>query len=219
MSGISAKQPDHQRVYRKLREMILFGELAPGQAVTIQGLVTTLDMGMTPVREAIRRLTSEGALTFQGNRRVSVPQPDLAQWNEIALARLSIEPELARMAAKNMTGQHIDRLQRHDDDLNMAIARGDVRGYLEHNYRFHASLYEGAGAQVLPSITNMLWLRAGPSLRVVLGRQGTANLPDQHAQALAALRVGDADAVAGAIRADIEQGIAHVRASLTDLEI
>ena len=82
--------------------MILFGELAPGQPVTIQGLVSTLDVGMTPVREAIRRLTSEGALEFKGNRRVSVPQPDMAQWNDIAFARLSVEPELARKATENI---------------------------------------------------------------------------------------------------------------------
>ncbi len=56
LSDRKAKLPDHQRVYRKLRDMILFGELAPGQPVTIQGLVSTLDVGMTPVREAIRRL-------------------------------------------------------------------------------------------------------------------------------------------------------------------
>ncbi|WP_343075825.1 GntR family transcriptional regulator [Aliiroseovarius sp. Z3] len=214
MSDRPTKLPDHQRVYRSLREMILFGELAPGQPVTIQGLVQVLDVGMTPVREAIRRLTSEGALIFKGNRRVSVPQPDMAQWDEIAFARLSIEPELARLATKNIGSAELDRLVQYDDMLNAAIDRGDVRGYLEHNYRFHAYLYDLAGTEVLSSIANMLWLRAGPSLRVVLGRYGTANLPDKHAEALEALKSGDADRVANAVRGDIEQGIAQVRETL-----
>lgn len=214
MADQIAKLPDHQKVYRKLREMILFGELAPGQAVTIQGLVAELDMGMTPVREAIRRLTSEGALEFKGNRRVSVPEPDLGQWEEIAFARLCVEPELSRKAAENMTDECVQRLATYDAEVNRAIARGDVRGYLENNYQFHSHLYERAGADVLLSIANMLWLRAGPSLRVVLGRYGTANLPDKHAEALAALRAGDADGVADAVRGDIEQGIAQVREHL-----
>lgn len=209
-----AKLPDHQKVYRKLREMILYGELAPGQPVTIQGLVAELEVGMTPVREAIRRLTSEGALVFKGNRRVSVPQPDLDQWNEIAFARLAVEPELSRKAVVNIDKDAILRLIDLDDKLNAAIARGDVRGYLEYNYLFHAFLYEQAGTDVLLSIANMLWLRAGPSLRVVLGRHGTANLPDKHAEALEALKAGDADGVAQAVRADIEQGIAQVREHL-----
>lgn len=214
MSDRQAKLPDHQRVYRQLREMILFGELTPGQPVTIQGLVSTLDVGMTPVREAIRRLTSEGALEFKGNRRVSVPQPDLDQWNDIAYARLSVEPQLAKKATKNIGQDELDRLVSYDDQLNAAIDRGDVRGYLEHNYRFHAYLYDLANSEVLSSIANMLWLRAGPSLRVVLGRYGTANLPDKHAEAMAAMRSGDAEAVAAAIQGDIEQGIAQVRETL-----
>lgn len=214
LSDRKAKLPDHQRVYRKLRDMILFGELAPGQPVTIQGLVSTLDVGMTPVREAIRRLTSEGALEFKGNRRVSVPQPDMAQWNDIAFARLSVEPELARKATENIGAEELARLVSFDDQLNAAIDQGDVRGYLEHNYRFHAYLYDLAGSEVLSSIANMLWLRAGPSLRVVLGRYGTANLPDKHAEAMAAMHAGDGEGVAAAIREDIEQGIAQVRETL-----
>ncbi|HAY91180.1 MAG TPA: GntR family transcriptional regulator, partial [Rhodobacteraceae bacterium] len=58
----SAGLPAHEMTYRALKELLLFGEIAPGQAVTIQGLVARLDVGMTPVREALRRLISEGAL-------------------------------------------------------------------------------------------------------------------------------------------------------------
>ncbi len=198
--------------------MILFGELKPGQAVTIQGLVLTLSMGMTPVREAIRRLTSQGALVFQGNRRVSVPELSLRQWDEIALVRLSIEPELCRQAAENITQKDIAELQQVDDALNAAIASGDVRGYLEHNTRFHMKLYALAGADVLLSIVDMLWLRGGPSLRVVLGRFGTANLPDKHAEALTAMRAGDAEALAQAMAGDIRQGIDQVRLSFQDAD-
>ena len=75
-SGTSAdneKSPAHAQVYHRLKSQILFGELVPGQPVTIQGLTESLGVGMTPVREAIRRLISDGALVFQGNRRVSVP--------------------------------------------------------------------------------------------------------------------------------------------------
>ena len=214
MQGRAAKLPDHEKVYRRLREMILYGELTPGQAVTIQGLVETLGVGMTPVREAIRRLTSEGALVFQGNRRVSVPEMDADEWEEIAFARLAIEPELSRLAVENMGAEDITRLVSIDDQLNAAIDRGDVRGYLEHNYRFHRALYELSGAHVLLSIANMLWLRGGPGLRVVLGRYGTANLPDKHAEALAGMRAGQPEVVAEAIRGDIQQGIDTVRAHL-----
>lgn len=214
MTKTRTKLPDHERAYRGLREMVLYGELAPGQPVTIQGLVEALGLGMTPVREAIRRLTSQGALVFKGNRRVEVPEMSLDQFGELAFARLAVEPELARRAVENLTKSHIDMLTEEDAEVDAAIARGDVRGYLEHNHRFHARLNDLSGAEVLIGISEILWLRSGPSLRVMLGRWGTANLPDKHQEALAAMRARDAAAVAEAIRGDIEQGIAQVNRSL-----
>nr|WP_114284076.1 GntR family transcriptional regulator [Candidatus Halocynthiibacter alkanivorans] len=213
---IRKKLPTHEVIYRQIREMILFGELTPGQAVTIQGLIELLGAGMTPVREAIRRLTAEGALEFQGNRRVCVPELTLSQLEELAFARLSVEPHLAYLAAKRMSSAEIVKLTEIDNALNTAISKGDVRGYLEHNYRFHAALYEISEAKILLSIANMLWLRIGPSLRVVCGRFGTSNLPDMHEEALLAMRSGDAEAVARAIKADIQQGVKQVRLSLSD---
>lgn len=210
------KVPDHEKAYRALRDMILFGELAPGQAVTIQGLIETLGMGMTPIREAIRRLTSQGALEFKGNRRVSVPILNLKEWDEIAFVRLSVEPELTRLSIENMDQAAIDRLAGIDGDLNLAIKKGDVRGYLECNTVFHKQLYALSGAGVLISIADMLWLRGGPSLRVMLGRYGTANLPDKHAEALDAMRARDVEALVGAITEDIQQGIDQIRLSFCE---
>ncbi len=211
-----AKIPTHELVYRQIRDMILCGELEPGQAVTIQGLVSHLEAGMTPVREAIRRLTAESALVFQGNRRVSVPVLTLDEVNELAFARLAIEPKLAYWAASKLTVPQIGQLEQIDQDLNKAIARGDVRDYLYFNYQFHAQLYAVSGANILVSIADSLWLRMGPSLRVICGRYGTTNLPDMHAGALSAMKRGDAQAVMDAIKADLEQGIDQVRASLLE---
>jgi DNA-binding GntR family transcriptional regulator len=214
MSEARGKLPAHELVYRRLREMILFGEFAPGQGVTIQGITAALDSGMTPVREAIRRLTAEGALEFLGNRRVCVPLLTRAQLDELSFARLSIEPHLAGLATARASAADIARLAGIDELVNQAIRMGDVGAYLKHNYRFHACLYELAETPMLMSIVNMLWLRGGPSLRVVCGRYGTLNLPDKHAEALAALRAGDGGAVERAIGEDISQGLEQIRVTL-----
>ncbi|MFV2051227.1 GntR family transcriptional regulator [Aliiroseovarius sp. YM-037] len=207
------KLPTHELVYRKIRERILFGELQPGQAVTIQGLVAELGAGMTPVREAIRRLTAEGALEFLGNRRACVPELTEEQLEELSFARLAIEPRLSQIATGKMTAADIDKLTDIDNALNEAIDAGDVRGYLQHNYRFHATLYRLSDAKILIAMANALWLRVGPSLRVVCGQIGTYNLPDKHEEALAAMRAGDADAVADAIAEDLRQGHEQIRLS------
>ena len=205
------KVPTHEKVYQHLREMVLFGELAPGQAVTIQGFAELLNAGITPVREAIRRLTAEGALVFQGNRRVCVPELTLPQLEEIAYLRITVEPQLAFLASNNVTEEDITRLKMLDKALNIAIEQGDTRGYQECNYRFHQSLSSIADAPILLSTANALWMRMGPSLRVVRGRNGTSNLPDMHQEAIAALEKRDGKAAAFAIEKDVEQGILQIR--------
>ena len=208
------KVPSHEITYCRLRDMILFGHLAPGQAVTIQGLADTLEAGMTPVREAIRRLTAEGALALQGNRRVMVPVLSRWQIDELAFARLTIEPKIAQMAATHVTPADVAKLTRIDDEIDEAIAAGDVGAYLRGNFRFHFALYDRADAPILTALTHTLWLRFGPSLRVVCGRFGTLNLPDRHEEALAALRAGNAEALARAVEDDIVQGVDQIRLSL-----
>lgn len=201
------KQPAHELVYQKLRSQILFGDLVPGQSVTIQGLTDSLEAGMTPVREAIRRLISDGALVFQGNRRVSVPLLTDADVTELIFARKSIESELCKRASHKMSAADIDRLEALDRHLDGMIADGDVGGYLRLNHAFHASLYAHADALILSDLVERLWLRFGPSLRVVCGRFGTQSLPDRHKDIIAALRDRDAEKAALATAQDIEQGM------------
>ena len=214
MDTDAQKLPEHVSAYRRLRDMILSGQLAPGQAVTIQGLVKTLDSGVTPVREAIRRMTSEGALQFQGNRRVTVPVLGGDQIEELRFARLALEPELVRKSAENMTPAILDRLSQIDAALNQAIATGDIQGYMLQNHAFHMQLYGQADYQIVMPLVQALWLRAAPSLRIMCGRFGTQNLPDMHQRALTALRAGNAAAAAQAISDDINQGLDNVRAVL-----
>ncbi|MFD0987971.1 GntR family transcriptional regulator [Methyloligella solikamskensis] len=208
------KQPAHLRVYKLIRDMILYGELAPGQAVTIQGLTNVLGAGMTPVREAIRRLTSEGALEFMGNRRVCVPVMTEAKLEEFAFARLAIEPKLARWGAEKIGVSKVYELDMIDQALNSAIEHGNVREYLIQNYRFHMAIYQASGKRELINIVERLWLKTGPSLRVMFGRFGTFNLIDMHEQALAALRDNRPDKVEDAMREDILQGIDTIRSGL-----
>jgi DNA-binding GntR family transcriptional regulator len=219
MDSDDRKIPTHEVTYGRLRDMVLFGQLAPGQAVTIQGLIRDLDAGMTPVREAIRRLTAEGALVLQGNRRVSVPHLTPGFLDQIAFARDAVEPRLAELAALSLTPATVKRLQAIDTGIEPAIHAGDIASYLSLNHAFHFTLYEAAGADVLLDMARSLWLRFGPALRVVVARYGASGLPDRHAEALAAMQAGDAAGVAAAIRRDIADGVGLVRVALAAGEV
>lgn len=209
-------QPAHAVVYRNLRELILFGDIIPGQAVTIQGLASALDAGMTPVREALRRLISEGALAFQGNRRVSVPVLSPENVNELMFARQAIEPQLIILATQKASPDDLDRIEAIDAELDDAILRGDIKLYLQKNYEFHSELYDLADAPILSSLADSMWLRFGPSLRVICGRLGTQNFLDQHKACIEAMRAGDAHTAANAIKQDVVSGMEQVMRNLTE---
>lgn len=210
----TTRLPTHELVYRDLREQVLFGELEPGQPVTIQGLTDALGVGMTPVREALRRLTAEGALVFLGNRRISVPVLDMQAIEELTIARKALEPELADRAAQRATMGDVARLAQIDSLLDAAIRKGDVRRYLVENHRFHAELNSLAQAPILTEMVDRLWLRFGPSLRVVCGQFGTRNLPDLHKDVLAALAARNGAAAAEAMESDVTQGMQQIRQGL-----
>ncbi len=213
INNSGAKAPTHLRVYKRVRDMILFGDLAPGAPVTIQGLSDDLQAGITPVREAIRRLTTEGALEFLGNRRVCVPVLTEEKLEELAFARLALEPKLAYWAALVLSPASIKALEEIDDALGDAVDYGNVHDYLFQNHRFHMTIYQAAKKPELLSIVERLWLGVGPSMRVICGRFGTHNLPDLHQILLEALRNGDPVAVEQAMRDDIEQGIETIRSA------
>jgi DNA-binding GntR family transcriptional regulator len=199
--------PAHEIVFRQLREMVLFGDLAPGEPVTIQGLVERTGAGMTPVREGLRRLTAAGALEAQGNRRIMVPVLSVSAVEEMTEARVALEPVLARKAVPNCGAAEIAALAATDARLDAAIARGDIPGYLRENHQFHQQLNALAEAPILTALVEGLWLRFGPSLRMVCGQVGTRNLPDRHKELLAALRDKDVEAAAQAIAEDVVQGM------------
>ena len=200
------KTPVHQHVYAQLRDAILFGHFAPGQPLTIQGLTNTIGAGMTPIREALRRLTAEGAVQMLSNRRMTVPVLSRIEAEELLFLRKMLEPELTRRAAPCVSKKDIDDLRDIDTTLNTMIQRGDVTGYLRQNYLFHSRLYARANAPVILATVNGLWLRFGPSLREVCGRIGTANLPDCHAEILDALERRETEAAAAATANDVAQG-------------
>lgn len=207
----AAGPPAHEVIYRKLRETILFGEIAPGEAVTIQGLCTLLEAGMTPVREALRRLIAEGALRFQGNRRVIVPTLSVANVDEIIFARHWLESHMAERASLRATTALWQELADIDAHIDAAIRRGDLHAYLRHNYMFHKKIYVMADTPILLDLADGLWLRFGPSLRVMIVRSGTQSLPDKHKDLLDCMRRGDAEGAARAMREDMLQGMDQIR--------
>ena len=200
--------PTHERLYRDLKEGLLFGQFRPGMSVTLQGIADDYEVSLTPVREAIRRLVAEGALEMHGNRRISVPEMDDDRIEELLAIRLMLEPELAKRAIKNAD---VKLLRAIDDQMDKAIEEGSVDDYLKCNFAFHFALYRASNASIMISMAESLWLQMAPYMRVVCGRVGTSNLEDQHKRAISAIEAQNASALQAAIIEDVSSGAAFVR--------
>lgn len=202
-----ASQSAHERVYRSLRSRVMYGDLAPGQALTLRGIARDHDVSMTPAREAARRLSAEGALTMSSSGRISTPELSAERIEELAALRALIEVELASRALPRAHLALIERMQTINAVTSEAVSKGDAVAYIRSNLEFHRTLYLRAQAPAMLAMAETVWLQMGPTMRALYGRLRRTEPPQFHKLILAALRAGDEPGLRLAVRSDVTQGL------------
>ncbi|MDA7425829.1 GntR family transcriptional regulator [Thalassococcus lentus] len=197
----------HDRVYRGLRSRILYGEIAPGKALTLRGLAREFDVSMTPAREAVQRLVAEGALSMSASGRVSTPELTNERIEELAALRALIEVELASRALPRAHIALIDRLQSINGTIADVVSNRDAVGYIRTNLEFHRTLYLRAQAPAMLAMCETVWLQLGPTMRALYGRLRRTEAPQYHRLIIAALKAGDEPGLRLAVRSDVTQGL------------
>ena len=197
----------HDRLYRTLRTAIMHGEIEPGKAMTLRGLGRDFGVSMTPVREALRRLVAEGALTLSASGRVSTPELSYERIEELAAIRGLLETELASRALPRAHIALIERLQAINGVIAEMIEARDAVGYIRTNLEFHRTLYLRAQAPAMLAMAETVWLQLGPTMRKLYGRLRRTEPPQNHRLILAALKAGDEPSLRLALRTDVTQGL------------
>ena len=72
IESAATRRDNVEEVYRRVREAILEGEIAPGTVMSQVAMADDLGVSRTPLREALRMLQSEGLVEAERNRRVRV---------------------------------------------------------------------------------------------------------------------------------------------------
>jgi DNA-binding GntR family transcriptional regulator len=197
----------HDRVYRGLRTRIMHGQIAPGEALTLRGIGAEFEVSMTPAREAVRRLSAEGALTISSSGRVTTPELSNERIEELAALRSLLEVELASRALPRAHMALIDRLQSINGRISEDIARHDAVGYIRRNLEFHRTLYLRAQAPAMLAMVETVWLQLGPTMRALYGRLQRKEPPHYHRLMIGALKAGDEPGLRLAVRSDVTQGL------------
>ena len=199
--------PHHERVYRTLRSEIMHGEIQAGGALTIRGIAEKYDASMTPAREAVRRLSAEGAVSVSSTGRVTAPILSTERIEELAAIRALIEPEMASRAQPRAHMALIERLYSINSLISEAIVKNEPVTYVRRNLEFHRTLYLRAQAPAMLAMVETVWLQLGPTMTMFYSKLQRREASDHHRQVIAALRAGDEPTLRLAIRADVTQGL------------
>ena len=203
-------------VYNSLCQLILSGEFVPGVSFTFRGIANSFGVSTMPVREAAKRLISEGALEISEKRRITVSKMTQSKFDELNVARLYLEPQLSSRAIKHIDSKRLKLLINIDKNLDYAILTGNIEDYIKYNYQFHFGIYEARPSPVLLPLVRTLWLRFSPFYRIVAGRLGTQILKDFHHSAIDAIKAKDSVALEEAILNDISEGMEMLNESLNE---
>lgn len=196
-------------VYEYLREALMAGQLTPGERLTVRGVAASTGTSIMPVREAFRRLTSEGALEPLATGATRVPTFDLSRLQDLTEIRLTVEGLATRLAAQRISAEEFRSLEHCDREVQWALERRDVAAEVKANEHFHFCIYRAAQSAELLRIIEHLWLQIGPYLAWLL-KQETRPVRYRgrhafrhHADIMEALRKRDGRRAEAALRADL----------------
>lgn len=198
-------------VYQELRMALVVGRFDPGQTLTISSLAEAFQTSHMPVREALRRLSAEGAVEIRGTGSAHVPEVTRAALDDICRARIALERLAITLAVENITAAEIAALERLEEEHTATSHLNDVYQMLDKNHQFHFSIYRAARSPTLVQLIDTLWLRYGPFMRMLsdhmapqLERGVHEPFLHGHQAIVEAIRLGDAALAADLLQADIE---------------
>lgn len=191
--------------YRRIRAELMNGQHSPGERLRIGAFAEQLGVSITPVREAIFRLVSEGALSMRAATAISVPMLGADELRQIQLTRSLLEGALAERAARHVDEAAIGALERTHRAFVQAWGRDPQEASL-HNREFHFALAAAGDMPILYAVVERMWAMMGPSIHMLhTGLRPRRISIDTHPHwaVLEALRRHDGPAAREAIQADI----------------
>lgn len=211
-SPVATRSYGYDQVYRLLRRALLTQQIPPGTRLVEIDVASRLGVSRTPVREALRRLESEGLVINDPHRGATVAESHAGGLEENYQIRAALESLGARLAARSITERQLAHLSELNDKMR-AVGEAD-EAYAPLNREFHFFIYECADSPLLLSLMRLLWqsMPGGPR---VLRSHGESTR--QHDALLTALHDRDGGAAADATREHI-LGSVHLSAESSELD-
>jgi DNA-binding GntR family transcriptional regulator len=208
-------------IAQEIKGSILSGTLRPGEPFSITELATELDVSHIPVREALRRLESDGLVQLRPSRSAIVTPLSLEELEEIYRLRLAIETDLAARSARSYTDQQLELAANLCEELR-AVGHGlRASDALERavHHRLHETLLQPAAGPRASRIMWQLWEGADRYIGLVYdGRPIPADEPyRRHMELVEAAKQKRAAVMRQAISRHLNESLAYMMDVLTGL--
>lgn len=137
----------------RLRQMIVAGDLAPGQRISEREIGEQLDgLSRTPLREAFKMLAAEGLVTISPNRGASVTALSMAEVEDTIELLIGLEGIAALAACEHISEAQLAEIDELHQRMAAAYRGEQLMEYFELNQAIHQRIVDGAGNRVLSRI-------------------------------------------------------------------
>ena len=194
----------HETLVAPLRDMIVNGELRPGDKVPEEELCARFGVSRTPIREALKVLAAEGALQILPHRGAIVAGITEAQIAEMFPIMAGLERLAGTLACKRASDRDIARVRKLHDAMAERYRAGDEAGYLRYNRLVHEAIFDLAGNDTLSGFYQQILTRISAcrfTLRKDAGYWRKAM--DEHEAMISALEARDAARLADLLDAHV----------------
>lgn len=175
-----------EEAYYFIREQIL-SDMRFDQPLSELKLASLLGMSRTPVRQALKRLENEGVLVSHGKRGSFINIPTLKEIKDIYEVRIFLEPGAARMAAKYINKDELNRFKKLFEGFRDGKGKGD---FVRLGETFHFFIIESTGNKVLREILSNIYAKLEIS-RVFSYGVRRKEAVEEHLEIVRALEKGD----------------------------
>jgi DNA-binding GntR family transcriptional regulator len=201
-------------VYDIIHDGLVSHRIAPGSRLNLDQLARELHVSNTPVRQALARLESEGLVQKEPYRGFTASRLlDSRTIAELYAYRLLIEPQTAARAARYRTDAQAAELESLCDPQTIAplvADEGTDSELPQLDVDFHCHIARQAGNGVV--LENLTQTMTRMRLYSGYGQQGAAKLAwEEHRAVTTAIRDGDSEAAATAMRAHLNNGLDRMR--------
>lgn len=207
------------RAYEIIKSGIVEGRFAPGQRLKEEELTLVCDVSRTPVREALRRLASEGMARLLPMHGAQVALMGARELRELYELRTMIEGKAAALAADQMSAENLDALRGLADEMEAAAAAREPAALrlAPANAEFHRRIIDAAGSGRLEVMARSV-VEAPLTVRT-FERYDDEQLQRSmrhHRELIDAFRARDPDWARGVMTSHIRAAFHTVAASLAD---